>query len=357
MISILAIAPMNIQINLLQRWQLLTISMLMGMAIPVMAQTYTSKYAGNSKSWRPDYAGTIQIQASGSQNFTAVMDVELQLKPDSDPNPTRLKYELRGQMSFTSPIVTKIVNEKGASTSTCTPISPVPLNIAESGMNLYRGEKGNRYEIKAYQYIRDSKCVLSHGGNVYQTGESKAGSSIGFDSSRRAMTAADRNMAAEAKDFNISDADRQKIETSGRAIVNNPALQQEMAKIQQEEAEFQRTGKKPNQAAQIARMQKLIKSGALPASGGLSSLSPEFQQRVGKITPLAKKVSEEDDAKLIKATDLNRLQGSSSYETGVENYNTKQEATWDLRRVNSNTSDRQPSLQPSSKPSRQPGGF
>lgn len=344
---------MKIQINLWQRWQLLGISILLGMAVPVMAQTYTSKYAGNSKYWRPDYAGTIQIQESGSKNFTAVMDVELQLKPDSDPNPTYLKYELRGQLAFTSPIVVKVVNEKGTFTSTCTPVSPVPLNIGESGMTLYKRAKGDLYEIRAYQYVRDSKCDRSYGGNVYTTGESRVGDSIGFNSSSRAMTAADRDLAADAKDFNISDADRQKMETSGRAIMNNPALQQEMAKIQQEEEEFQRTGKKPNQAARIARMQKLIKSGGLPTAGGVSSLSPEFQQKVGKMTQQGKKVSQENEAKLIKVTDLNRLQGSSSYETGVENYNTKKEATWDLRRVNGSSRGRQPS----SQPSRQPGGF
>jgi hypothetical protein len=340
---------------------ILAISILLATAVPVVAETYAGKYGGSSKYWRPEYVGTIQLQASGSKNFTAVMDVELQLKPDSDPNPTTLKYELRGQISFTSPIITKTVNEKGTFTSTCTPISPVPLNISDSGMKLYRGAKGDRYEIKAYQYIRDSKCVVSdRNGTISQSGESRVGGSIGFNSSDRQMTAADRKMNAIAGDDRISDADLQQIDKmaqAGQATINHPAMQQEIAKMQQEEEEFQRTGKKPNAADRTARMNKLAKlakSGAFSTNtgGGMSSMSPEFQQQTAKITEQSQKISEEDEAQRTKAPDLSRLQGSFSNETEVKDYKTKTEATWDLRRVNSG--DRSSSPESNSKPNSKP---
>jgi hypothetical protein len=313
---------------------LMAIALLCGITNTAIAQTHVAKYGGSSKYWKPDYAGTVQIRESGTKNFTATLDVELQQKPDIDPNPTSVKYELRGQMTFTSPIVVKT----GTSVVTCTPISPVPLSIADSGMTLYTGAGGNRYKIRAYQYIRTSKCVASDGGRVVELAESRAGELMGFDSNAHGITAKEQEMMSDARDFTISEADRQKLERMGQnneAVFNHPAVQQEMARMDQEEAEFQRTGKRPDQAAQIARMQKLAESGAFSSvpTGGLSGTSPEFQQQVAKMSQQSQKISQEEEARLIKAPDLNRLQGGMNAEVGLENYKTRQEASWNLRRV------------------------
>jgi hypothetical protein len=287
-----------------------------------LAEPYQGKYRGNSASWVPDYAGTIELKSSGRQTYTAIADVELRQKPTSiyDPNPTTFQYEMRGQITVTSPYT--ITNSSGKVVMTCTPAGPVPVSIRESGMMLHTKNSEdmppNTYEFHIHQYVRLPKCVNETGKLVQLNNESMQ---VSFNTSNQPASAPEPTVTLSRSE----QAEVEKQSQAAQAIVNNPALQREWEKIiERDTREYERTGKKPTTEQIVSDMERLQQSGLVPDASQIPTLSPELRRKLEAQSPKS------DHSHLRRFTDVNQLSDKMTVDHGTVVFN----VSWNLRRVN-----------------------
>ncbi|MCU0566150.1 MAG: hypothetical protein MUF49_06095 [Oculatellaceae cyanobacterium Prado106] len=293
--------------------------------LPVLAtsaQAYESKYRGSSTFWNPDYAGTLQMSRTGQLNFTAIADVELQVEPSMLPNPDSFRYEMRGLITLTSPVT--LIGNNGE-TTTCTPVSSVPVRIEYSGMNILKANDqipSDRYSLSIYQDVRIPSCVTASGQVIDQP---NATIEINFDSNALSTADAEAEAAADAATpvYTLSEADRAATEQAAVAAQqvfgdDSPALQALRAR----EAEFMRTGRPMTEAEVMAWAEQLQ---ADPALANLPSLSPEAIAAAAAETATPTAI----DARMRPLTNINHLQDQTSINQAGEQYT----FSWDLRRV------------------------
>lgn len=296
---------------------LLSVAWVMGTSIAANAQP--GKYRGSSASWVPDYAGTIRIQVSGQENYTAVADVELKQKPTSiyDPNPTAFQYEMRGAIALTTPY---IVSQRGKIVMTCIPVSPVPVSIADSGMSIYTNDEQmpkNSYEFIISQFVRLSQCTDASGRVSRSENQSMQ---VRFNTSDRPASASNLPRVTLSPEEQAALAQQGE---AAQAIANHPALQREFERmIQRDEAEFRRTGKKPSAEAILADVERLRQQGLLPKDGEMPSIDPALQRKL--------EAQKSDYSHLRRFTNINHLKDQMTVDHGVVVLN----VSWDLRRVN-----------------------
>lgn len=298
-----------------------TITALHGVS-PAVAQPPTGKYRGSSTYWTPDYVGTIQIQSSGDQTYTAIADVELQQKPTSiyDPNPTAFQYEMRGSITLTTPFV---IAQSGKHISTCTAASPVPVSIHDSLLSIYINDEQmpkNSYEFVIAQFIRLPRCVDTSGRSIQREYETMQ---VRFNTSDQPAQAADAiNRPVILSPTEQAELDR--VTQAGQAIADDPRLQQALENmIAQDEATFRQTGNPPSAEEILARVEQLRQQGILPDEDKVPTLKPELQKKLDS-------AYQADYSNLRKFTNINRLQDEMTVNYGSVVLN----ASWDLRRVN-----------------------
>lgn len=140
--------------------------MLMPMQIPMQKQrkkVKTGRFAGSSTFWSPDYVGTLRLQSTGTINFTAVAEVELQRQPEAFPGAGLLDFEMRRLITLTSPL--NLVHN-GLRTRCQIQKPVVPVRIEHSGLRLYRGNEDmpkNSYELRVFQDVPLGECVSGDG--------------------------------------------------------------------------------------------------------------------------------------------------------------------------------------------------
>jgi hypothetical protein len=295
----------------------------MVLATPAIAQPYEGRYRGSSASWRPDYVGTIQMQQEGNINFSATADVELKRVTDMFANSTVQEYEMRGEITITSPVTLKTQDKLYI----CTAISPVPVRIEHSRMMIYTGDEEypqNSYELRIFQNIRTPNCVSQNGNRLDNP---HASLEVNFDSS--GMVLAARSSNSEQPPVITFTPEEQAIlkqqQQSAERMFNNPALQKEMQRLNEQ---FSPTGQPITQADMLAMIERLQQSGVLPDQTQFPRLPPEreaqLQQQFGA------GVRRIDYSHLRRFANINQLQDQVS----VTHAGQTRTFFWILRRVN-----------------------
>lgn len=289
------------------------------LSIALLASSATArplgKYAGSSTQWRPDYIGTIRmVQTDGKQQvYSAIADVELQAKPNPhaaiDPNPDTVQYEMRGQITVTSPVKLGEL--------TCTAAPSTPVSIKDSGMNLYQGAEfgaGTAYEVRIIQFIRTPDCVTSDGKIVrseYQTIQ------VNFDSSYQSAAQSEAALRALAIPTAEDQAAMREQQQVAEAAMNDPEVQQAMAQLE----EMARSGKRPSEAEMIALAERLQPNPRV-AQIRRPKLSPALEAQANQAVDYShlKRTRNPDHLKDEMTLDFGAGRGSQTF-------------SWDLRRV------------------------
>jgi hypothetical protein len=302
-------------------------AMVLSGAIGAMGQSYQAKYAGSSTLWRPQYAGTIELQSKGMMTYTAVMDVELQRLPNQDDlnqHPTAFNYEMRGQVTLTSPYR----YADGQFSQTCNRGEVNHIEIGGSGLRLYTKDApaptSNTYSLQIDGHFLPLDCTDGAGRPVTLNAWQKT--EIRFDT-----TTLDADFDRRVPPPNWSKAEIASFEQSGaaaQAMVETPEFQQSIAQVKAIEQfvadRVKQTGKPPTPEEMMAAVQRLMPKGSVKPP----TIDPGIQQKMQRYEQL---VRQQKDSQLLKLVDPDRLHDRAEHRNGDGTLN----ASWDLRRVNS----------------------
>jgi hypothetical protein len=290
------------------------------LSAPAIAQPYEGRFRGNSASWRPDYVGTLQLQQTGAYSYTATADVELRRLPSTFADATAFTYEMRGEITLTSPVT---INT-GDKVFNCTAAGPAPVRISGSRMAIYTGDEEyprNTYELRVYQTVLLPNCVSQTGERINNP---NLFVEVNFDSS--AMVLAARPPSNETiPEVTLTPEEQARAEQqrqSAEAMYNNPAFQRVMQQMQ----ERAQSGRPITQAEALAFAEQLRRSGALPSGDQQPVFSPERQAEFDRQSARLRS----DYSHLRRFTNINQLQDQMS----VTHAGQTRTFSWNLRRVN-----------------------
>jgi hypothetical protein len=318
------------RLNSLGFTSLLAGAMVLSGAIGAMAQSYQAKYAGSSTLWRPQYAGTIEIQSKGMMTYTAVMDVELQRLPNQDElnqHPTAFNYEMRGQVTLTSPYR----YTDGQFSQTCNRGEVNHIEIGGSGLRLYTKDApaptSNSYSLQVDGHFLPLDCTDGTGRPITLNAWQKT--EIRFDT-----TTLDADFHRRVPAPNFSEAETAQMNQAGaaaQAMVETPEFQQLVqggeAIAQWVEERTKQTGKPPTPEEMMAAAQRLMPKHPVK----LPTIDSGVQKKMEAYSQAAK---QQADSQLLKLVDPDRLHDRAEYRIDNAPISGIMSASWDLRRVN-----------------------